>query len=86
MKKSTKVEPPVVKVDPLAINLKDEPRTYYTVKEVAESFRVSIQTVLQEIHEGRLQALKIRKCYRIGKSDLERYKVASLTGQSNNVN
>ena len=51
---------------------------YYTVKEVADEFRVKERTIRLEIGEGRLQANYVRGAYRISAKDLKAYK--RLTG------
>ena len=55
------------------------PRRYMTVEEVAKRLLVSPQTILREIHEGNLQAVKIRGRYRVGETALEKYEAACLT-------
>jgi excisionase family DNA binding protein len=50
-----------------------------TVEEVAERLLVSDQTILREIHEKKIQAVKIRGRYRIGKMALEKYEAACVT-------
>jgi excisionase family DNA binding protein len=47
--------------------------TYFTVKEVAERFKVSRQAVYDWISEGRLRAVKIGNRTRIPESSLEAF-------------
>lgn len=55
------------------------------LKEIAAIWSVSIQTVVREIKEGRLVAVKIRKTYRIRRKDyqnwVERCKVKALNDE-----
>jgi excisionase family DNA binding protein len=46
---------------------------YYTVKEVAERFKVSRQSVYDWISEGRLRAVKVGNRTRIPQSALEAF-------------
>ena len=45
----------------------------YTLEEVADILRVSIQTVRRMIADGELPATKIRGQWRVRKEDLEEY-------------
>ena len=45
-------------------------KQYYTVKEVAETLQVHWQTVLNYIKRGELQAVRLRKGYRISHTAL----------------
>lgn len=44
----------------------------YTVTEVANMFSVSRQTVLKWINNGKINAVKVVKVYRIPKEEIER--------------
>jgi excisionase family DNA binding protein len=54
-------------------------RRFYYVKEVAALLQVSCTTVLREIADKNLPALKIRRDYRIGETDLANYMKAMKT-------
>lgn len=46
--------------------------TMYTVTEVAKMFSVSRQTVLKWINNGKINAAKVVKVYRIPKDEIDR--------------
>lgn len=46
---------------------------WLTVKEVAEQLRVSKMTVLREIHQGKLQAMRVGHLMRIRTADFQTY-------------
>lgn len=46
--------------------------TMYTVTEVANMFSVSRQTVLKWINNGKINAVKVVKVYRIPKEEIDR--------------
>jgi len=46
---------------------------YYTIKEVAEIFKVSKRTIYDLIHSNKLRNIKIGRIYRISSEDLNRY-------------
>jgi len=46
---------------------------YYTIKEVAEIFKVSKRTIYDLIHSNNLGHVKIGRIYRISSEDLNRY-------------
>src|ERR1017187_2803410 len=52
----------------------------YTLEEVSQYLRVSVDILLQEIAAGRLQALKIADLMRIEESALKAYKEAAKAG------
>ena len=47
--------------------------TVYTVREVADSLKVSEHTVRQLIRTNKLSAMKVGRSYRVLKVDLNRY-------------
>lgn len=46
---------------------------YYTIKEVAEILKVAYLTVYRWVKDGKIQAYKIGKEYRIKKADLDNF-------------
>jgi len=46
---------------------------YYTCKEIAKMFRVSLRTVYNWIYSGRLPAIKIGRDYRITDDDIKQF-------------
>lgn len=48
-----------------------------TSEEVAEIYRVDVQTVWKMVREGRLHAVRIGRHYRFSQSDLDRYDKAN---------
>lgn len=55
---------------------------YYTTKEVADKFRVSMQAIRNMIDSGRLKAVKIGRAYRIPESEIQRIGTPSNSNQS----
>lgn len=55
---------------------------YYTTKEVADKFRVSMQAIRNMIDSGRLKAVKIGRAYRIPESEIQRIGTPSNNNQS----
>jgi excisionase family DNA binding protein len=52
-----------------------EDNRVYTAQEVADKLRISIQTVIRELKEGKLKGAKIRGQWRIWENDLNDYVV-----------
>jgi excisionase family DNA binding protein len=50
-----------------------EERSFLTPKEVSDFLRVSTQTVLRWIKEGKLPAYKVGRVWRISKVDLDKW-------------
>lgn len=50
---------------------------YYTTKEIAEMFKVAYLTVYRWIKEGRIEAYKLGKEYRIKKTDIDKFMESS---------
>lgn len=50
-----------------------EEQSFLTPKEVSDLLRVSTQTVLRWIKEGKLPAYKVGRAWRISKVDLDRW-------------
>lgn len=48
-----------------------------TSEEVAEIYRVDVQTVWKMVREGRLHAVRVGRHYRFSQSDLDRYDKAN---------
>lgn len=48
-------------------------RQFHTVKEVANLFKLNILTIYEYIREGRLQAIRLGRSYRIESRELERF-------------
>ena len=46
---------------------------YWTVQEVAELLKLRVQTIYGFIRDGRLEAVRPGRSYRIGESALERF-------------
>jgi excisionase family DNA binding protein len=46
---------------------------FCTVSDIARSLKVSPQTILREIRAGELEAMKIRRQYRVGPGALQDY-------------
>lgn len=46
---------------------------FYTVKEVADTLRIHWQSVLSYIRDGKLEAVKLGKGYRISEKALEKF-------------
>lgn len=55
--------------------------TYYTVQEVAEKFKVSDRTVRNWIEEGKLEAFKFGREYRIPETSIQALLQASVVGK-----
>ena len=53
-------------------NIEESSDTMYTVTEVANMFSVSRQTVLKWINNGKINAVKVVKVYRIPKEEIDR--------------
>ena len=56
----------------LSANLAEE-QSFLTPKEVSDLLRVSTQTVLRWIKEGKLPAYKVGRVWRISKVDLDKW-------------
>ncbi len=48
-------------------------RQFLTVREVAEIFKMNILTIYEYIREGKLQAVKFGRAYRIESSSLDSF-------------
>lgn len=46
---------------------------YYTIKEVAEILKVAYLTVYRWVKDGKIEAYKLGKEYRIKKDDLDKF-------------
>ncbi|MEG6567732.1 helix-turn-helix domain-containing protein [Thermoanaerobacterium saccharolyticum] len=46
---------------------------YYTPQEIAEKFKVKINTVYKWIREGKLKAVKVGDLWRISETELKRF-------------
>jgi putative molybdopterin biosynthesis protein len=46
---------------------------FYTIKEVSELFKVAYLTVYRWIKEGKLEAYKLGKQYKIKKADIDKF-------------
>lgn len=46
---------------------------YYTIQEIAEQLKVAYLTVYRWIKEGKLEAVRAGKQYRIRQSDLDKF-------------
>lgn len=46
---------------------------YYTIKEVAEILKVAYLTVYRWVKDGKIEAYKLGKEYRIKKTDIEKF-------------
>ena len=46
---------------------------YYTIKEVAEMLKVAYLTVYRWVKDGKIEAYKLGKEYRIKKTDIEKF-------------
>lgn len=66
--------PVIVKAKP-SVKLSD---TYYSVKEVAARFRVSIDRIYDCINSGSLQAIPLGRSYRISHEAIEEFLSNSL--------
>lgn len=50
-----------------------ETEQYYTIKEVAEILKVAYLTVYRWVKDGKIEAYKLGKEYRIKKIDIEKF-------------
>lgn len=50
---------------------------FYTIKEVSELFKVAYLTVYRWIKEGKLEAYKLGKQYKIKKADIDKFIIES---------
>ena len=50
-----------------------ETEQYYTIKEVAEILKVAYLTVYRWVKDGKIEAYKLGKEYRIKKADIEKF-------------
>lgn len=55
--------------------------TYYTIQEIAEKFKVSDRTVRNWIEEGKLEALRFGREFRIPESSLKKMLSNSVVGK-----
>ena len=58
-------------------------RHYMTVSEVAKKFAISKQTVLREIRDGNLEAIKIREQYRVPEAAVATYESQRIVVNTN---
>lgn len=60
---------------------------YYTIQEVSELFKVAYLTVYRWIKEGKLEAYKFGKKYKIKKTDIDKFvKESKVNKNKNNQN
>ncbi len=59
-----------------------QPSEVYTLQEIADYLRVSVSTVVREVHRGRLKARKIERQWRFLRRDVDEYLESALSDAS----
>lgn len=54
-------------------------KEFYTMKEFADMFRISLPTIQRWIKKGKIRAVKIEKTVRIPAEEIEKLKISSDT-------